>query len=228
MYKNKKISLIIPCHNEERGLSKILIEVPKFIDEVIVVDNDSTDKTAVVAKNFGAKVVFEKKKGYGNAYLAGFKHSAGDIIVTMDGDNSYPVGEIVGLLNILVNKNLDFISGCRFPLQRERSMNYINKLGNFVLTLFFKILVFENVKDSQSGMWVFKREVLLKMNLKSNGMSFSEEIKMEAILNKKINFREVNISYKERIGQVKLKMWQDGFLNLIFLFKKRLEIFLKI
>ena len=73
MYKNKKVSLVIPCFNEEKGIKKILEHKPLFIDEIIVIDNDSTDRTAKIAKKLGAQVIFEKRKGYGQAYLTGFK-----------------------------------------------------------------------------------------------------------------------------------------------------------
>lgn len=228
MYKNKKISLVIPCHNEEKGIEKILSDRHDFIDEIIVVDNNSTDETMNVAKRLGAKVIFEKKIGYGNAYLAGFKYATGDIIVTMDGDDSYSIKEVPGLLKILLDENLDFISGCRFPLKEKRSMKHINRIGNFLLTLFFNILVLKNIKDSQSGMWVFKKKILSRINLTSAGMPFSEEIKMEILLNKKIRFKEINIFYRERTGQVKLKIWRDGLLNMLFLFKKRFDLFLRI
>jgi len=216
----------MPCFNEEDGIEIILKTKPDFIDEVIVIDNNSTDKTSEIAKNLGARVIFEKKRGYGQAYLTGFRHAIGDIIVTMDGDNSYPIKEVNNLLDNLLDKNLDFISGCRFPLKNKRSMGFLNRLGNFALTLFFNILVFKNIKDSQSGMWVFRREVLSKMRLRSGSMSFSEEIKMEAILSKEINFEEKLITYSDRMGRVKLERWSDGFRNLLFLFKKRLDIFI--
>lgn len=227
MYRNSRISIIIPCFNEQTGVSKILKRLPLFIDQVIVVDNNSTDRTSEVAKKLGAQVVFEKRPGYGQAYSSGFKAIQGDIIITMDGDDSYPVEEIPKLIDCLLNKKAGFISGCRFPLVNKQSMRFLNKLGNYILTLFFLILTLKKIKDSQSGMWVFRRKTLLEMKLKSIGMAFSEEIKMEAILNKNIKFEEVQISYNDRIGQVKLNKWKDGLVNLLFLFKKRLELFLR-
>ena len=227
MYRNNKISLIIPCFDEEKGIGKILKHWPLFIDQIIVVDNNSTDRTSEIANKLGAQVVFEKRRGYGQAYLSGFKAVQGDILVTMDGDNSYPVDEIHKLIDSLLNERIDFISGCRFPLKNKQSMEFLNRMGNFILTLFFSVLIFKKIKDSQSGMWVFKRRALSEMRLKSKGMTLSGEIKMEAILNKNIKFKEVPISYNERIGQVKLRKWKDGLLILLFLFKKRLELILR-
>lgn len=227
MYRNNKISLIIPCFNEEKGIKKILEQRSLFIDQVIVIDNNSTDRTSEVSKKLGAQVIFEKRRGYGQAYLSGFKAAQGDIIVTMDGDNSYPVKEIYKLIDSLLNKEADFISGCRFPLQQKQSMGFLNRLGNFILTLFFLVLTFKKIRDSLSGMWVFKKRVLSEIRLKSKGMPLSPEIKMEAILNKNIKFKEVPISYSERIGQVKLNRWKDGLIILLFLFKKRMELILR-
>src|SRR3989339_868369 len=144
----KKISLIIPCFNEEDGIKYILKSVPSYIDEIVVVDNNSADNTAKVAGQYGARVVF------------------------------------------------NLLSG-------------------------------RNVKDSQSGMWVFKKEVLDKIKLKSGGMSLSEEIKMEIILHEDIKFLEVPISYNKRVGETKLRRAKDGLLNLFFLVKKRIEIFFR-
>jgi len=227
MYKNTKISLVIPCYNEEAGIDKILKRTPSLFDEVIVVDNASTDRTSEVARRLGAKVVFERQKGYGQAYVAGFKVASADIIVTMDGDNSYSIEETPKLINYLINNKLDFISGCRFPLQQKQAMSLLNRLGNYILTVFFDILTFRKIRDSQSGMWVLKREILKEMRLKSRGMAFSEEIKMEVILNRHIKFAEIPINYSERLGRVKLKKWKDGLINILFLFKKRIEIFLR-
>ena len=85
-------------------------------------------------------------------------------------------------------------------------------------------LFFCYIIDSQSGMWVFKRDVLKKMKLTSNGMALSEEIKIEAFLNRNILALEIPIYYGERIGRSKLNLWRDGFTNLIFLFKKRIGL----
>jgi len=227
MINNLTISLVIPCHNEEKGIEYLFRYLPKSIDEVIIVDNNCTDRTVEITKRFGAQIVEEKKPGYGSAYKKGFASVTKDIIVTMDGDGTYPIEEINYLVNQLINRNLDFISGNRFPLKDKDSMLSSNKLGNFILSIIFKLLTFKNISDSQSGMWIFYRSILNQMNLKSDGMPLSEEIKMEAILNKKIKFAEIHISYKNRLGVVKLRKWKDGFDNLIFLFKKRLEIILR-
>jgi len=82
MYKGQTITIIIPCLNEEEGIRLVLDEVPDFVDEVIVVDNNSTDRTAGVAASMGAKVIAETMPGYGRAYKRGFGSATGDVIIT--------------------------------------------------------------------------------------------------------------------------------------------------
>ncbi len=220
MLHGKTISLIIPCYNEEEGLPVVLKNVPSFVDEVIVVDNNSTDLTATIGKDSGAKVFRETEQGYGHAYFKGFAEAKGGIFVTLDGDGTYPVEEIERLVNLLLHDGLDFISACRFPLQNKKNMDIVSKFGNFVLTLITKILFGMGLKDSQSGMWVFRSEILPKLTLKSKGMPFSEEIKIEAI-RRKLKFREVHIPYHLRYGKKKIKKFRDGVSNLWWLFKLR-------
>jgi dolichol-phosphate hexosyltransferase len=218
------ISLVIPCHNEEQGLVSIFSRLPSEVDEVIVVDNNSTDRTTQVAIEAGAKVICEKRMGYGRCYKAGFAFATKDIIVAMDGDGTYPPEAICALVQRLVNGPYDFISCARFPLTEMAAMPFLNWAANHVLTLLFRMLTLKTIKDSQSGMWVFYRRLLSHMDLKSDGMPFSEEIKMEALLHKGIRFGEEHIPYADRLGKVKLKRWKDGFSNLVFLFLKRIEL----
>jgi len=223
MYKGLKISVVIPCYNEEKGIRHVINALPESVDEVVVVDNNSTDRTAEVAASLGGKVVTEKRKGYGAAYKAGLPAATGDVTVTMDGDGSYPAEQIEEVIDYLAEKNLDFVSASRFPLQNPEAMNFTNKLGNMILTVAMLLLYGRSIKDSQSGMWVYRTKVYPLMELTSDGMPFSEEIKIEAIRNKQIRFGEYHIKYHQRIGEVKLEKWRDGFRNLFFLVRKRFQ-----
>lgn len=222
MIHGHTIAVIIPCYNEEEGLEKVLLSIPKTVDKIIVVDNNSTDTTASIGQNFGAFVYKETQQGYGYAYKKGFAMVDTNIIVTMDGDGTYPAHEIERLVNILIEENLEFISACRFPLSNPKSMDFISKLGNWILTTTTKILFGTSIKDSQSGMWVFYHSVLNKIRIESNGMALSEEIKIEC-LKRGIKFREVHIPYYERYGKKKIKKFEDGVKNLIFLLKLKLR-----
>jgi len=224
MYKGNKITVVIPCLNEEAGIQKVHQDLPAFVDEAIVVDNNSTDRTAEVARQMGAMVVTELHRGYGRAYKKGFACATGDIIITLDGDHSYPVDALSYLLEAFLHSNVKFLSASRFPLLSPDSMAKKNWIGNQLLSLTMSILFFRWIQDSQSGMWVFEREALKKMRLQSDGMAFSEEIKVEALRCKEIGFREIFINYSQRVGEKKLEPWRDGIRNILFLFKKRLSL----
>ena len=221
MHRGLKISVVIPCYNEEDGIRSVIESMPAYVDEIVVVDNNSTDRTGEIARSLGAVVVFQPRKGYGAAYQAGLPAATGDVIATLDGDGTYPADEIAMLVDALEDRKLDFISGSRFPLRDPKAMNFSNKVGNMVLTLATMVLWFRPLRDSQSGMWVFRRSVLPQLRLTSDGMPLSEEIKIEAIEKCGRRFAEVGIDYRPRIGEVKLQKWRDGWLNLSFLFAKR-------
>ncbi len=166
-------------------------------------------------------VIREEVRGYGRSYKKGFSSAKGDIIVTLDGDHSYPVDGISYLLEAFLHLKVDFLNASRFPVRDASAMSFKHKVGNLILSLAMSVLFFRWVRDSQSGMWVFRRAVLKEMSLKSDGMSFSEEIKVEAIRNPRIRFGEISILYSSRLGEKKLNPWRDGFSNLFFLVEKR-------
>ena len=127
MLYGKTIVLIIPCFNEALGLPEVLGKIPDCVDEWIVVDNGSTDDTAEIAKGMGAVVIHESKRGYGAAYKAGFAVATADIVVTLDGDGTYPVECIESLVGSMIKEELEFISACRFPLQNPESMDVVSR-----------------------------------------------------------------------------------------------------
>src|SRR5579863_4475788 len=221
MYNGQSITVIIPCLNEEQGIRRVLEAMPEFVDEVIVVDNNSTDRTHEVASSLGAKVIHEKLRGYGRSYKRGFTAATGDLIVTLDGDHSYPVDAISYLLEAFLHLGVDFLNASRFPVRDRNAMSFKHKIGNLILSLAMSVLYFTWVRDSQSGMWVFRRSILAGMHLESDGMAFSEEIKIEALKNSRVRFAEISIQYTSRLGESKLNLWRDGFYNLWFLLKKR-------
>src|SRR5438132_13105279 len=145
MYRGNRVSVVIPCHNEEEGIRAGLAQIPALVDEVLVVDNASTDRTAAVARELGARVVYEGRKGYGRAYKTGFAAARGDVIVTMDGDGTYPPDSIPLLLYVLVEEKLDFISARRWRSQSGESKSPVRLLRNAILPgpmmcLFFKFI----------------------------------------------------------------------------------------
>jgi dolichol-phosphate hexosyltransferase len=224
MYRGKTVSVVIPCHNEEEGIRAVMAQMPPIVDEVLVVDNASTDRTAEVASSVGARVVHEPRKGYGRAYRTGFQKARGDIIVTMDGDGTYPPDSIPLLLHVLVEEKIDFMSARRWRSQSGESKSALRLLGNAILSGATMGLFFRFIIDSQSGMWVFRREVLRKIDPRSDGMALSEELKILAFTHPDLRCLEMPIYYGERIGESKLNLWKDGFGNLLFLLKMRMSL----
>ena len=227
MYREKKISMVIPCHNEEEGIKHLLKIIPDLVDEVVVVDNNCSDNTAQVAREGGARVVTETIPGYGAAHRAGIKAASGDIVVTMDGDVTYPCESIKRVVDNLITRDLDFISCRRMP-DRWRDLNGLLRLiGNIVLTATTKLLFFKNILDSQSGMWVFYKKIFPRIEPISDGMGFSEEIKLRAFIREDVKAAEVPILYFDRVGESALNLWHDGFTNWFFLFQLRFKGIMK-
>ncbi len=226
----KRISIVIPALNEECGIVNTINNVPKEKLEnmdcevqILVVDNGSDDNTVELARNAGAEVIFEPKRGYGSAYKTGFLHAAGDIIATADADATYPVEDIPRLIKILEDENLFFLTTDRFALLENGVMPLRKKIGNRILSFVMKRLFGINITDSQSGMWIFRRSILDNMVLKFDTMAFSEEIKIEACHFSKSRWKEVPIEYKARLGESKVRSWRDGFGNLFSLIEKRVS-----
>jgi glycosyltransferase involved in cell wall biosynthesis len=192
--------------------------------EILIVDGNSTDKTREIASSKGAQVILEKRKGYGRAYKTGLAHATGDIIVTGDADATYPFDTIHEYIQLLLDSHLDFITTDRFAGLKHGSMSLKHRFGNLTLAWTLRILFLVNIRDSQSGMWIFKRDALSKiqpLETFNDGMPFSEEIKIEMFTNKHLKTKEIPSTLYPREGQVKLESFKDGIKNLKFLFKKR-------
>ena len=221
MYKGLSVTVVIPCLNEEEGIRSVLSAKPEWVDQVIVVDNGSTDQTAATAESLGAIVIAEDLRGYGRAYQRGFKHATTDIICCLDGDHTYPIADLGRLIDTFLHYQVDFLSCCRFPILNQEAMSFKHWIGNKILSFAMSLLFVYPIEDSQSGMWVFKRDILSKIKLTSSGMPFSEEIKLEVIRHPDLKFKEEHIKYSAREGEIKLQPYRDGIRNLFFLLKKR-------
>jgi glycosyltransferase involved in cell wall biosynthesis len=185
----KKISIVIPALNEEKGIGPVLREIPiclmeemGYETEILVIDNGSTDRTPHIAREHGATVIIQPIRGYGNAYKAGFANASGDIIATGDADLTYPFSILPFLLKKMEQEELEFVNTDRLTDLDKSVMSMSHQLGNSLLTKIIKLLFRWPFKDSQSGMWVFKREIWSKLNVRSSGMPFSQELKIEAYI----------------------------------------------
>jgi glycosyltransferase involved in cell wall biosynthesis len=215
------VSIVIPALNEEDNIPQVLDTIPCYelaragCDvEVIVVDNASVDRTGEVAAALGATVILQPARGYGYAYHAGFAAAAGDVIVTGDADCTYPFDALPGLLDHLTSGGYDFLSTNRLGRDNRQSMKRSHAVGNRMLTTVSRGFFRTPFRDSQSGMWIFRRAVWDHLDVRSGGMQFSQEIKNEAYL-KGFRCDEVPIEYRPRGGTVKLNAFQDGTRNLL-------------
>jgi glycosyltransferase involved in cell wall biosynthesis len=219
MYKFRTISVVMPCYNEQEGLNKMLRCKPSFIDEVIIVDNNSTDNTVNIAKRHGATIAYEKKKGYGHACLAGLSKAKGDTVILLDGDATYSMGEIEKLLLYMESNSFDFVNGNRYPLANKKVQPVINQIANWTISLFIRVLFEINLKDSQSGMFAFKNSLLDKIKVYNTGMGFPQEIKIKAFTRRDVRCGEVHIDYGMRLGEVKFRKFKDSVQNVYSLLR---------
>lgn len=224
-----RLSIVIPALNEAENLPTVMSTIPLdelavrgWETEVIIVDNASTDDTADVAEALGARVVFQPKRGYGNAYMAGFNAAKGDVIATGDADCTYPFDSLPRLLRWFVECDVEFMNTNRLGRENRSAMKPSHTVANHVLSGVSRKLFKNEMRDSQSGMWIFRRYVWEKIDVTSPGMAFSQEIKNAATRG---GFRcmEVPIEYRPRGGEVKLNALPDGIGNLKQLFTHRLK-----
>ncbi len=240
-----RATLVIPTLNESASIAHVLrlfrtaataANENAFRDdpvewEVIVVDGASTDGTAAIAEAEGARVLIERRRGYGRAYRTGFTAARGEYIATADGDATYPVETVPMLVKKVRDEKIDFLTGNRMAYLDRTAMTTEHRIGNGILNRFVGLafhrylreLAGHRLMDSQSGFWVFRRELLARLRLTQDGMAFSEELKIEAII-RGARFVEVPIRYGERWGPPKLSSWRDGLRNLMFLAEKRFEV----
>ncbi len=221
-----RLSVIIPTINEEEGIVSTLSELPLrilegmgFGCEIIVVDGGSSDRTKERAEQLGARVIVEPHRGYGRAYKTGFRASKGDFLVTLDGDHSYPSSAVAMLVRIMIDEALDFVTASRLELMEMEAMSWMHRLGNWVLSKAVGLLFGVGLRDSQSGMWVIRRGVLDRILPESDGMAFSEEIKIRAF--KCCKCAEIPVKYRRRVGGSKISTVLDGLRNLFYLFQLR-------
>ena len=221
-----RITVLIPCLNEEQGLPRVLKAIPPEVYEILVLDNCSTDRTVDVALNGDDRVRVvrhDENLGYGGSYIRGLPMVRGDVVVTSDGDGTYPVQDCLRLVDALVQGDYDFLSCSRFPLHDRTNMSVRNRFGNWLLNTLVNGFYSLRLKDAQSGMWVFRTSALDHMNLCATGMAFSHEIKIEAFTNPRIKAGEIGIPYAERIGTSKLYPFRDGVRMVKFLVRRRVS-----
>lgn len=227
MKKKETIAFLIPTLNEEGGIQKTINCIPRnelnklgHNTKIYVVDGGSKDKTIELAQKLGASIINSPQRGYGFQYNYAFKKIKGDIVITGDGDGTYPFGIAPELVDILKKNKLDFVTTNRLNRLKQGSMTSSHYIGNKILTITGNVLFNLNLKDNQSGMWCFYLNKVNQLDLTNEDMAFSEEVKIKAF--KKLRCKEIDVVYDPRMGISKLRLIH-AFKNMIFLFKLKVK-----
>ncbi|MCF6223074.1 MAG: glycosyltransferase family 2 protein [Flavobacteriaceae bacterium] len=203
-----KIKVIIPAYNEADSIGNVIRDIPGIVDEIIVVNNNSSDDTATNAKNAGATVLDEFQKGYGYACLKGMDYIANQsiqpgIIVFLDGDYSDYPEELTKLVEPIVNNNIDFVIGARVKRLREQgAMKPQQVFGNWLATFLMKFMF--GAKFTDLGPFrAIKYDKLLALHMEDKTYGWTVEMQLKAI-KQKLTYIEIPVNYRNRIGVSKV------------------------
>ena len=217
-----RVSVVIPCLNEAASIERCVESAWEALDalgaegEVIVADNGSTDGSPELAAAAGARVVRERRRGYGSAYLAGFAAARGEYIVMADADLTYDFGDIPRFVEQL-DDGAHLVMGNRMANIKPGAMPWHHRyIGNPVLTGVLNLFFRTGVRDAHCGMRAVRRDVLPRLDLRTTGMEFASEMVIRAA-KENLEIREIPIEYHPREGESKLSSFRDGWRHLRFL-----------
>jgi glycosyltransferase involved in cell wall biosynthesis len=216
------LSVVIPCLNEAANIERCVAWARTTMaehgisGEVIVADNDSEDDSATLAFAAGARVVHERRRGYGNAYMAGFAAARGRYVLMADADLTYDFGEIPRFLAEL-EAGADLVMGDRMDGIQPGAMPWLHRyIGNPLLSGTLNFFFRTGVRDAHCGMRAFRRDALIALELRTTGMEFASEMVIRAA-KAKLDIRQLPITYHPRGGVSKLSSFRDGWRHLRFL-----------
>ncbi|WP_178983296.1 glycosyltransferase family 2 protein [Winogradskyella helgolandensis] len=202
------IKVIIPAYNEEASIPFVINAIPEIVDEIIVVSNNSTDNTEYNAKNAGATVLIENRKGYGFACLKGMDYIAKqekktDIVVFLDGDFSDYPEELTKIVQPIIDHNIDFVVGARVKgLREEGSMTVPQIFGNWLATNLMT-LFFRSTFTDLGPFRAIKYDKLLGLSMEDKTYGWTVEMQLK-VLKQKLSYREIPVNYRNRIGVSKV------------------------
>ena len=218
-----KLSVVMATLNEEGAIGKVIDDIKKNSQghelEIVVVDS-STDRTAEIAQSKGAVVIKQPKSGHGIALRAALLAASGDVIMTTDCDDTYPMDYIPKFLD-LITQGYDVIAGNRMN-KMNRAMPLSNRIANTAFALIVRVLYGIRTNDVSTGMFAIKRDVVHGVPWETN-YSFPAEIIIRSNL-AGFKYKQIDIPYRERIGEVTLNKWKSGKAYLRCFFKYRFKI----
>jgi len=218
------VSIVIPCLNEETSIGQVVdaglagIKETGLPGEIVVVDNGSTDRSAAIARDHGARVVKESEKGYGAALRKGFAVAHYDILVMGDADLTYDFSRVNDLVRPIIDGEAEFVIGNRMKNIRPGSMPRLHQyFGNPLMSMLLRLLFRRHtVKDVYCGMRAIKNDTYKQLRCVTTGMEFASEMIVRAIHNN-TRMAEREIIYHPRLGESKLHSFQDGWRGLRFM-----------
>ena len=202
-----KTAVIIPAYNEEKSISKVINDIPRqYVEEIIVVNNNSNDLTKQVAEEAGATVLLETYKGYGAACLRGISYCKGknfDIIVFLDGDYSDYPEELSNLVSPIINHSYDFVLGSRVLGSREKgALPLQSRIGSVIAGKLIKLFWKESYTDL-GPFRAIKYSSLVQLDMQDKWFGWTVEMQIKAAI-KKLRIMEIPVSYRNRIGKSKV------------------------
>jgi glycosyltransferase involved in cell wall biosynthesis len=202
------IKVIIPAYNEGESIAKVIKDIPSIVDEIIVVSNNSTDDTEQNAKNAGATVLTESRKGYGYACLKGMDYVSkqtekSEIIVFLDGDYSDYPEELTKIVAPITQENIDFVVGARVKELREKgAMTFPQIFGNWLATTLMAI-IYNSTFTDLGPFRAIKYSKLLELNMEDKTYGWTVEMQLK-VLKKNMTYKEIPVNYRNRIGVSKV------------------------
>jgi len=211
------LAIVVPTLNEAKSVGRVLDEVFEVLKgekfTVVVVDGRSTDGTDEIARRKGAKVIYQRNNGYGDALRTGFLYARrrlhANVIVMMDADLTYDAKDIPRLVEPILKGEADLIVGNRFVGMQKGAMPFVNRVGNRWLSWFARATLRLKVHDTQCGLRAFRSELVGCLDLEAEGMPLAIEMLSEAKF-ARARIGEVPVTYRRRVGATKLNPLRDG------------------
>jgi len=219
--KSRKIAVLIPCLNEEQTIAKVIQDFRKELPEaaVYVYDNNSSDRTALIAGAAGARVVREKRRGKGFVVASMFEKVDADLYVLVDGDDTYPADRVHELLRPIVDERADMVVGNRLEEFGKRSFRPFHVFGNKLVVSLVNLIFKCKLTDVMSGYRAFNSDFVRKVPIVSRGFEVETEMTLQA-LHYDFVIAEVPVPYRKRPegSSSKLKTFSDGIKTLLTVF----------
>jgi glycosyltransferase involved in cell wall biosynthesis len=216
-----QITVAMITRNEVRAVAKVISDVRQVVPnaEIVIVDS-SSDSTAHVAESLGARVILQlPPRGYGPAMDTALRSGQGEVVVTLDCDDTYPVDFIKPMARLIIEDGYDLVDGSRLA-EKPDAMPWINYLANWFFALLASVLFFRRVRDLHSGMRAYRRGLIESLHYDVNGAALPVELLLRSIRDG-YKVKEINIPYRERIGQSTMRPFQSAWWTMRRIFVSR-------